>query len=68
MGFEFRQELTPQEKRIKELEQQLEMHEDFLNDNGYGVLFDMYTDMRNGKLSKEDYDSFNGTTDYEVIE
>ena len=76
MGFEFKteQERNPiqgqpsvEVTKIEELEKKIELYEQFLNDNGYGVLFDMYVDVINGKVSKEDYNNFSGNAEYEEI-
>jgi hypothetical protein len=76
MGFEFKteeqrnptqQQPNPELTKIEELENKIKLYEQFLNDNGYGVLFDMYVDVINGKVSQEDYNNFQGSVEYEEI-
>jgi hypothetical protein len=76
MGFSFKteEERNPivtqpsvEVNKIEELEKKIELYEQFLNDNGYGVLFDMYKEMIEGKISKEDYNNFSGNAEYEEI-
>jgi len=76
MGLEFKTESernpvytgpSVEEIKIAELEKKLALHEQFLNDNGHGVLFDMYVDMLEGKVSKEDYNNFAGDAEFEEI-
>ena len=76
MGFSFKteEERNPiisqpsvETTKIEELEKKIELYEQFLNDNGYGVLFDMYKEMIEGKISKEDYNNFSGNAEFEEI-
>lgn len=73
MGFEFKTEeernpVSQQPSELDVLRKRVEMYENFLNDNGYGVLFDTYVEMIEGKISKEDYRNFTGDVEFEVIE
>lgn len=76
MGFEFKTEqernpvsqATPEPTELESLRKRVEMYENFLNDNGYGVLFDTYVEMIEGKISKEDYRNFTGDVEFEIID
>jgi hypothetical protein len=55
------------EDKVEMLEKKLALHEQFLNDNGYGVLFDVFVDMIDGKVTPEQYKDLTGQIEFEEV-
>lgn len=76
MGFTFKteEERNPiqaqpsvEVTKIEELQKKIELYEQFLNDNGYGVLFDVYKDLIEGKVTQEQYNDLTGNVEFDEV-